>query len=609
MRWKGVIFIVAVFVIVLVLGMIFSDAWFESRLEALGNSVVGARVEIDNLDLSLLGLHVRWDSLQVTNPRQTLQNILTTGRTEFDMQLVPLFAKNVIIDNVQIVNITSGTSRTYDGRLPRKSKRETPAFVTNTMHRLQELAGKAPVWNLDDLTKDINVDSILQLLDLESPERIDSLYTKLNFLYAKWDSTLNSSAWTEEFNQLSRQIQSLEPREIETVSRLQSTAAQIEKIYTRIDSLKTYAQNTADSLKNDLKFTRQQAALVDDWIAQDISGAMGKARLPSFTRENIGLFLFGPQIVNKINSVLQITGQVRHYSAKFKSDKPKKEKPPRFKGQTIHFAAPKVDPNFWIKQIIITGKTPNGLVLDGSIRHIVSRQSLIGESTRFSIQGRRNDQAALDMQGELNYLDDPQESLTLQLKEMPLAGVGFGESQWLPRQIKSGRGVLTARLKLFDSRIEGSLDLQTRALDFEFDEQTDDKWNRLIRSVFETAEHVDIKAELTSSESFTDFTIRSNVDDMMAQKVKKEIGDKAAQARGKIEQEIKIRVEDQKQELQALVDRRAQGLSRQMQDYQEKLTSIELQLEEKKSQILDRIESEKQKQSEKVKEKVKDLFK
>lgn len=180
MRWKGVIFILIVLGAIIALSLIFTDIWLEHQLEKVGSSIVGARVEFEDVDFSFIGLHMRWDSLQVTNPKQTMKNILTTGPTEFNMELQPLLRKKVIIENVQMTHVTSGTDRSTDGKIKKKPKPPSkPNILTRTVDRLQADVAQAPAWNLDVPTS-INVDSILALLEIKTPNRIDSLQQQLD---------------------------------------------------------------------------------------------------------------------------------------------------------------------------------------------------------------------------------------------------------------------------------------------------------------------------------------------------------------------------------------------------------------------------------------------
>ena len=52
MRWKGFIFIGVVVGIVFLLGLVFTDQWVENRLEDIGSAAVGAKVDIDDLDIA-----------------------------------------------------------------------------------------------------------------------------------------------------------------------------------------------------------------------------------------------------------------------------------------------------------------------------------------------------------------------------------------------------------------------------------------------------------------------------------------------------------------------------------------------------------------------------
>jgi len=121
-RWKGILFLLALFGLFIILSIIFTDIWLESELEGLGNSIVGARVEIDNLDLSFTDLSISWDRLQVTNPKSTMKNMLETGNCEFDMEFLPLLSKKVIIENFAVTEVRTNTDRETDGKLSKEEK-------------------------------------------------------------------------------------------------------------------------------------------------------------------------------------------------------------------------------------------------------------------------------------------------------------------------------------------------------------------------------------------------------------------------------------------------------------------------------------------------------
>ena len=155
MRWKGIIFLVVLIGIFVALSFILTDDWLERQLENIGTSVVGAKVEIDNLDFSLTGLHLRWSRLQVTNPKDTWKNIIETGKTECNFELLPLFSKKVVIENMQLSDLQTGTERATDGKIIKKAKKKKetkpkkPGFFAKTTEKLQKEVETAPAWNLD----------------------------------------------------------------------------------------------------------------------------------------------------------------------------------------------------------------------------------------------------------------------------------------------------------------------------------------------------------------------------------------------------------------------------------------------------------------------------
>ena len=78
-RWKGIIVLAVIIIIFVVLSLLLTDRWLEGQLEDFGSSIVGAKVEIDNLDVSITSLKVGWNRLQVTHPQHTMKNMIETA--------------------------------------------------------------------------------------------------------------------------------------------------------------------------------------------------------------------------------------------------------------------------------------------------------------------------------------------------------------------------------------------------------------------------------------------------------------------------------------------------------------------------------------------------
>ena len=611
MRWKGIIFLAILAGIVIALGFIFTDKWLEKRFEAAGTAIIGAKVEIDHLDFSLLGLHIRWDSLQATNPNNTMRNILTTGRTDFNMQLAPLFRKKVIIENIMMTNLSSGTERTTDGKVEKKKhKKSSEANVfTKTIDRLQKETASAPVWNVADLTK-VNLDSLLAILKISSPQKIDSLRTNLTLTYDKWDSAFVQVSWEEDFTYLSSRINAIKPADIQTLEGLQTAYSTLEKVHVRVDSLGSFVSNTREHLESDLSAAANQASLVDDWINADYNNALAQAKLPSLDKASIARYFFGGNVVSQAIVVLNVVDKARRFSQKFKSDKPKKEKPPRLKGQTIYFSSNQRLPDLWIKNIELSGRTTTGLALAGQVQNIVSNQKIIGVPTKADIKGSRKDGAAVTLSGELNYLEQsPLEQFSVTMDKIPLNNVKFPDSKFLPDNLSGGHAAVKANFLADGDELNGTLDFVANELSMAFYSEASDPLQQTVRGIFERAKTIDVNSKLQSTSDRTQFSVNSNLDDLFSKEIEAIVGKELEKARTAIEDKVASEVGDVKATFDDFVAEKTVFFEAEMRRYENLLAEQVELVEGKKAHLEKRIEEDKKKAQKSVEDEAKKRLK
>ncbi|MDZ7370324.1 MAG: TIGR03545 family protein [candidate division KSB1 bacterium] len=608
MRWKGILFLAVLAALFIVLSLIFTDLWLERRLENLGSSLVGAKVEIDNLDFSFIGLHLKWDSLQVANPKQTMKNILTTGRTEFDLDLMPLLQKKIVIENLQVTSVTSGTDRTTDGKIPKKprpEKEQKPNLITKTIDRLARQVAEAPAWNLDDLGKKVNVDSLIKFLDIRSPQKIDSLYQATKTRYDYWDSLFSSIKVKQELNDFETRLTALRPNEIRSLEDLEAALQTVRRIKTKVDSLEKFVADTRAGLKSDLDLSFQGVSLADDWVKEDYRRALEKARLPEISKENMARFLFGDQVVNDAVRALATVNTVRSYAEMFRSDKPKKEKPPRLKGQTIHFVEEKRYPRFWIKNVRLSGHTTRGFRIEGGVTDITPQQPLVGRPTVLKIAAERRDGANLAFWGELNYLSTPRETFRLELNSMPLQNVTLSNLRLLPQRIAQGSGRLNLDLQLTEDRIQGELYFIAEKLRFAFAEEATKRHEQILRRVIDAADLLDLSVSLLSDEGKTSLRLNSNLDDFLARELRAVLSEEIDKAKAKIEAYLASQIDRHKQQLDKLVQTKSAALGMEIGSLEELLKNPKKLLDEKQKELERRIEEEKKKGAKRLEDEVK----
>ncbi len=603
MRWKGIIALLVLAAIVFVLGLFLTDSWLEGILEKTASNALQAKVEIDNLDVSLLQLHFKWDSLQVTDPKDPWKNMLTSGKTEYDMEFYPLLYNKVVIDNVQLSNVTWGTERTTDGTWKTKSNdgEKKPGFISKTIDRLETKVSDVPELDFSSFSGKVNVDSIIAILDLSAPAKIDSLQSGLRETYTQWDDTFAKTNITQDLDDMKTRINSINPNEIKSVDKLQSTLTTLKTIQGDMDSLKQFVKTSKSGIGTDIEQSRNGLKSMDDWVRDDISAAMDKAKLPDISTQEIGILLFGSQVVSRVNRVLSLTSQARGYAEKFKSDKPKKEKPPRYKGQTVHFSGKNVFPSFWIKKIELSGLVPNQYQFSGIVNDIVSEQPIIGKTTTFEIKGAKANSSALNLTGELDYMgESPEEHFALDASNLAFNDVPLSSTKILPSSITKGAGRVQAKLDVLEEQLSGNVDFTGSQMGFAFAE-SEGKTAAVVRDVFTDISTVNFKAGYTGTPDDTDFSLDSNLDNVVANALKSMVGDEVDKAKQKIRSAVNAKVDAKKQQVEQLVADKNAELQKRIDDVEARVNEYQKQIDDKKKEVEARIEEEKKNVTNKIK--------
>ena len=607
MRKKGILLLLILIAIFVGLSFLLTDKWLESQLEKAGSSIVGAKVEIDNLDISLLGLHARWDSLQVTDPKNTMQNMLVTGRCDFDFRLLPMLSQKLIIDEIAVTNLQSGVPRTTDGKIekpPKKPKSDKPTFIDKTVTKLSKEMEDAPVFQMDSFTKKINVDSLIALLSIKSPQKIDSLYKQVTGQYEALQSQAKAIKPKEEIAQLQALAEKIKIDEIKDLNTLISTLQTLKTIQTRVDTLQNQIKRTNKGIQALVEESRHGKNQVESWVRSDYNQALSKAKLPEINAQNVGKLIFGKKVVYQVNRVLGITRQVRYYAAKFKSDKPKKEKPPRLKGQNIHFSLHNALPKFWIQEVILSGRM-KGLDLKGEATHFASNQKLTGHPAQISLNGQNDKKTAVGLNAEFDYRTGSKESYSANLSRWSLEGLQLSESPLLPYTINKGLADIESNLVLTGDTLKGTIDFTARQLAFNLNKKPSNRAEELIQNVVKKANTVRFTSRISAVGDEMSFTVQSNLDDLIVKEIKSLASKEVAAAKQRLRQEIENRTAGPKKEFNQFVTEKQKALQDTWTEYQKTIDAEKQKLEQKKKDLEKRIEDEKKKQENKLQDEVK----
>ncbi len=613
-RWKGVLFLGIVIGIFVVLSLIFTDRWLEHRLEDAGSQIVGAKVEIDGLDFSFTKARLRWKRLQVTDPKHTMRNLFETGQCDLNLEFWPLLSKKIIVENFEISGFKPNTPRSSDGKLPRKPRGKSKAgvYLQKLAGKLEQNVARSTGIPLSGLNKKVNTDSLLKILKLQTPHKVDSLKKAIDASYRQWQNRLKNLRLESDLNEVQQQIRTIRPEKIKTLSQLQKTLKTLESVRKKLKSVSDSLQNTETDLKQELTRLRQSVQTVQQWIQEDYRRALSLAKIPQISKKNIAKILFGPTLVDRISRYLSYIRTARAYAAKIKSTQPKKEHPPRFKGQDIYFYSPNARPDFWIKQIKLSGQTGSGLQLSGQISDIVSDQRFINRPTVIRIQGAAKDGQSLSLQGTLNYLKEvPQESFEVRYLNFPLKDVRLSESPYLPQKLKHGSGTLLASLALNGDRINSTIKFVVTRLAFESSNKLRSRniIAELMDDVLRKIQTLTLRVKISGTTDRLIFNVNSNLDDLLIREFQTRLSAEVAKAKQRIRSEIEKRTFRVRRDFEAFTAQKQRALQSELERYRKLLDQQKALLKQRQKEIEQRIAKEKKKKTKEVQQKLKSLFK
>lgn len=618
MRPKGLIGLAVIAVLVGFTMYFLSDGLIERGMEKAGEAIVGAKVEIDNLTFSLLSLSISLDRLQVTNPNNTWKNLFETARMSFNMELKPLFRKNIIINDITVADIRIGTKRTTNGRIPKKPS-EAPGWVEQAKESLMQQLASAPVLNLNILKKKINVDSIFAVLDIESINHIEMIKQDTDSAYQTWNQIISEFDPKTELQNIDNQLKAIKTQEIKGLDDLVFALDSANNLYKTLDGLKKDVVIKKNQATQDFKIFTSSLARVDNWIKDDYNRLKNKAKLANFTPKNVGKMLFGQSVVLPTIGMLRYVSIARKYApvAEQLVTSGQVEKPPRLKGQDIRFPLLHPDPKFLIQHILISGATSQEdtskvLHVSGEINAITSDPKIYGKPLTFELKAQLPQFKAYQITGLFDHTKDiPEERFQIKGSGMQFGRIDLPERPYLPSQIDANRGDVSANLSLIGDILEVRLNFVARPVTFIFPESLvkSDAISKVTRGVFDSIDRLQLSASVSGPIDDLKLKINSNIDKILARRIQGVIGESVKLAQAEIHKRLNALVGPKKQEALGFIRNRQNKITLEIAKHENLINDKSAVLDKKKKEIETKIEKEKTKGIDKVTKKLKDLFK
>ncbi|HLE30999.1 MAG TPA: TIGR03545 family protein [Bacteroidota bacterium] len=621
MRTKFVYFVVVPVFILLAVLYLFLDTWVEAGLEYAGESIVGAKVEIDDLSLTLSPIGAEFARLQVANPRDTWKNTFETARVKFALNFGQLLRGKYIIETMEVNDLILGTMRTTDGAIPKEPEPESehaagePSLSQQADSMAKEKKDDAPVFDLDKLRKQLNIDSLLNVQNLASVRHIDSLKTQISQASQQWQATLTDIEKTKTtVADIETKIKAINVNELRSVESITTALNNVTDAQRGIKEISQTFNSRKSSLTGDVNRLSASVGAIDDLVKQDFQNVLELARLPDVSMKGLAELLLGKDILTEANEYLYWIDFARD-NIRNSSSKPENAHPPRMRGQTIHFPAEKSYPKFWIKKILVSGGTdreqdPNYFYATGEIKDVSSDQRITGLPLTVDLSATQGRGTNATVKATIDRTKDaPLDTYLASLSGVPIREMSLGRSDFLPAKMSNAVGRFGVEVKVPANQFDGNARITLSNLSISFDRAAGNTVERLVRSVLESIHSLNVMLRFWKETGALKVAFETDLDNLLADRTKKVIGEEVARLRNELRQKLERKIAEKRQEMERLFSQKREEVTARIKSYENMVNDKLAIVDAKKKELEDRVNAEKKKQEDALKKKAGDALK
>jgi len=525
-RWWGLIAFFGLLLVVTMVWYLLAPHLIKNSIEELGSEVLGAKVEINSVELSLFPVSVAINNLVAADPELPLKNLFESDQIKFAVDAGALLWKKIVIEELVLTGVKIATKREFSGALEggRKS--------TQAIEKAIEVA-------LPDISN-LDINELVAKADLITLKRIDKLKQEQNKLAQEWRTVLDKDEFDNRIVEIKSEYERLAKRAKKNKLNLIKDRKSWKKLKQSIDAERKQIASLSDKLKRDKRSLSVQLKLVKHGPRDDMKAIMGQLGVNDGVEGLVEKYL-GPQYTPWITKGLEMV----------KSFKPRegqaKEKQAVIQlGKKVVFNDQHVFPELLIKKIKLSGSN-QGWKLNGKGFDLGYLPWLTGKPAKLSFYLGGKGTAKLDITSDWSSANKMLTKLKSSVTNWSLESMRFMQTEAGEWTLNSGN--LTANIAgeftLDKINITASFSISSPKLRVP---ENISPWQKSLAMSVNHEAKIDFK--LTASGSITEPKIK--IDSSLEKLFKKAIGDKVKKEAEKLSGKVKQSIADKVGDISAL---------------------------------------------------------
>ena len=566
-RWRGLIPIVVVLLAIVVGWLTMGEALLRNTIEEGATKFLGTEVDIASLHVRLRDATVELQGVSIADPFDRMRNLVEAQRVTAVLEGRPLLEKKIIVRTLTLAGVNTGTARrTAAAPAPRDG------FAASTLRSLDTWAARlrkpiasfTPIDTIRAVVLDPTKLASVQRA-LEAGARADSLRDALAAGYR----ALALQTVLDSARAVTTRLSGANPRTLgidgtrKAVADVRRTLAQVDSAKRRVEALARDARTTTVVLGAELQ-------ALDSARREDYAFARSLMKIPTIEGPDLGGALFGDVSIDRFQKIMYWAQMAQKYVPP--GLLPREQPGPkrlRMAGSTIAFPKAREYPDFLLRRgdvdLGIGGKSAASGKYVASVTNVTTMPALVREPMRFTLSRRSTAGvvAAIDAAGVLDHVGGRiRDSLGVDasgvtLPSFPLPG--------LPMRATLGEGTSRIDLLRVGDRVAARWTIHAPGVTWR---RTDsiatggvkNTMQSLALRVIEGVNDLEIVADLTGEIAKPSLAVRSNLDRLLAERMRAGAGEEIAKAEAKARAQVDRIVEEKTAPLRAKADSlRAQG--------------------------------------------------
>ena len=520
-RWRAIIPLLLFLALVIGTWLVFADRLGRLAVERGGTSVLGARVDVRSLHISLVRGNVTIAGFVAASPFDSLKNLFEAEQLVADLDVLPLLEKKVAIDRLVATGLRFGTRRTTSGFVASGGNGATAGIMANVRSWAAQPALQVPLLQL--ATGKLSIDS-LDPRSLQTVQAAESLAARADSSARAWADALaglDAQGTADSCLAFAQRLQGAKPTDLGLIRDARRMVDRVKQTRNRLLALERGVKAGAGTLDQglaDLAAAR----------TRDYAFAENLVRLPPIDASAIGWVLFGPAAVSKFQRALYYTQLARAYMPPGLLPRPSAE-PPRVRrsGVSVEFPRAHELPGFLLRDaeisLLLGGDSGAPRRYTGRLQGLTSAPALYGRPTTFDV---RTPTVSADAVFD-HVKDTPRDAMggTLRGVEIPTIAL-----PGLPIRVVPGTGDLTLGFALYGDSLRARWQVLAPAAAWQHDSGTGGLAADLLWRVVSRIDRLDLIAELGGTLDHPALHVRSNLDGAVSDGLRQALGDEIATA-------------------------------------------------------------------------------